>query len=344
MSAQLSNFGSKHMKAGLFIVVLIAFLQSCTPHLHELYSTSVPSSIDYSIPSNWAAHPSQEDQADRAPKGLENKQSEALVDVFFLHPTTLVKKPKLWNASIEDAKVNQKTDETSILYQASIFNESARVFAPRYRQAHLHTFYSKDTVQAKKALDLAYEDIRSAFEYFLENENQNRPIIIAGHSQGALHGKRLLEEFFENKPIKKRLVVAYLVGWPVLKQEYSDIPPCETPHQTGCVCSWRTFKHGFTPKKYFLGDSILVTNPLSWKTDKTYVPKEQSQGAVLRDFDTILPQIMDAQVENGMLWSHKPKFPGSILFIRRNYHIGDLNLFYMDVRENVRQRVDAFWK
>jgi len=332
------------METCRFVVLLMFLFSSCAPRFANFPSTSMPSSIDYSQAENWAAHPSNKDFADQAPKGLKNKQSEAQVDVFFLHPTTLTKKPKQRNASIADAKINQKTDETSILYQSTIFNSSARVFAPRYRQAHLSSFYSKDSAAAQKALDLAYRDIAQAFEYFLENENQKRPIIIAGHSQGAIHGKRLLKEYFENKTLKRRLVAAYLVGWPVLKGEFESIPPCETSIQTGCICTWRTFKYGYTPKGYLMGDSVLVTNPISWATSKDRATKEMSQGAVLRDFDVILPNIMDAQIHNGVIWSHKPKFPGSLFFIRRNYHVGDMNLFYMDIRKNVEERVGAFWK
>lgn len=332
------------MKTPLFVFLIFLFLQSCTPHFGDFSSTSMPSFPDYSRLVNWAAHPHKNDPSDRVPKGLESRQGEALVDVFFLHPTSLTKKPRQWNAQIGDAKINQKTDETSILFQASIFNNVGRVYAPRYRQAHLQSFFTEDKENAEKALELAYTDIKAAFEHYLENENQKRPIVLVGHSQGALHGKRLLHEFFDQKPLRRRLVVAYLAGWPVNKGEYMKVPPCETPEQTGCVCSWRTFKRGHVPKGYSMGDSILVTNPISWKTDTQQATKDESDGAVLRDFDEVLRQIMDAQVHQSILWANKPKFPGSIFFLRRNYHVGDFNLFYLDVRENVKTRVGAFWK
>lgn len=306
----------------------------------------MPSPPDYAKPEYWAAHPDHNDPADRVPEGLENQQAEAPIDVFFLHPTTLSKKPRQWNADLLDAKTNQKTDETTILYQASIFNATGRVYAPRYRQAHLRVFFIDDKKSAEAALDLAYEDVKAAFEYYLEHENQNRPIIIAGHSQGALHGKRLLAEFFDGQPLQRRLVAAYLVGWPVKKDEYKNIPPCEDAYQTGCVCSWRTFKHGFTPKEkgFVLGDSILVTNPLTWTATSEPAPKTLNDGAVVRDFEDIYPRIADAEIHNGILWTHKPKFPGSFLIWRRNYHIADLNFFYVDVRENAKRREGAFWK
>lgn len=33
-------------------------------------------------------------------------------------------------------------------------------------------------------LELAYEDIKCAFEYYMENYNDGRPIVVAGFSQG----------------------------------------------------------------------------------------------------------------------------------------------------------------
>jgi len=45
-----------------------------------------------------------------------------------------------------------------------------------------------------------------------------------------------------------------------------------------------------------------------------------------------------------MLWIDKPKFFGNFLYNTKNYHAGDFNIFYMNIRENVQQRINAFWK
>jgi hypothetical protein len=65
---------------------------------------------------------------------------------------------------------------------------------------------------------------------------------------------------------------------------------------------------------------------------------------VLRNFNKIYQHTSDAQVSNGMLFIKKPKFPGGFFYFRKNYHIADYNLFYMNIRENVRQRISAFNK
>lgn len=79
--------------------------------------TSVPSVPDYSLMEHWAAHPDKKDMADQVPgEGLKDYQSSSQVDVFFLHPTTYTRKGKVWNADLRDAKLNEKTDETTIKY------------------------------------------------------------------------------------------------------------------------------------------------------------------------------------------------------------------------------------
>ena len=98
------------------------------------------------------------------------------MDVFFIHPTSFlgVLSGK-WNAAIDDKSINKITDKGSLLFQASVFNQHARVYAPRYRQAHIKAFFMPDNPASPKAIDLAYEDVRRAFMYYLEHYNHGRP-------------------------------------------------------------------------------------------------------------------------------------------------------------------------
>ncbi|MCB0520881.1 MAG: DUF3089 domain-containing protein [Saprospiraceae bacterium] len=331
------------MKFRWYIIASLFILQSCAVKPGSFSPTSVPPPPDYAKPENWAALPGKIDNADQVPSAdFKDLQAESEVDVFFLHPTTFTGKADTWNANISDAKLNQKTDGTTILHQASIFNGAGRVFAPRYRQAHLHSFYTDDKQSAKEALDIAYSDIEASFSYYLKNYNQGRPIIIAAHSQGTVHGVRLLKEFFDGKPLQQQLVAAYLVGWPIKEGEFSRIPPCAKPEQTDCFCTWRSYRYGFLPENFPLGDEIIVTNPLTWTLDRLPAGKSLNEGTVLRKYHKVLPAIADAQVHNGLLWVHKPKFPGSLFFSLKNYHIADYNLFWVNIRENAQLRTDKF--
>ncbi len=305
-----------------------------------------PPAPDYANPAHWAALPDRTDNADRTPQGLSDNQASAQVDVFFLHPTTYTgeRGQKRWNGPLDDARLNKKTDEGTILYQASIFNGAGRVFAPRYRQAHLHAYFAKDKDKEKvrKAFEVAYRDVKTAFEYYWEQHNQGRPVIIASHSQGTTHAKQLLKDFFDGKPLQEHLVAAYLVGIPVEKQWFGHIPPCEQPDDTGCYVTWRSFRKGYIPKWHREGSRITATNPLLWNMGTDYAPKTLNDGGILLDFEKIMPQLADAQVHDGLLWVTKPKFPGSAFFTRRNYHIADYNLYYLNVRNNAMRRVAAY--
>lgn len=332
------------------LIILIAgvlIFQSCAVKPKGGFQTeSLPMAPDYSKTAHWAALPDKVDNADRTPgDSIQNLQNNAPVDVFFLHPTTYTgdKGHREWNGPIDDAKLNEKTDEGTILYQASIFNGVGKVYAPRYRQAHLHSYHTDSRKRdALQAFELAYTDVKAAFEYFLAHYHQGRPIIIAAHSQGTTHAKRLLRDYFDGKPLQQKLVVGYLVGIPVADSWFEALKPCETEEDTGCFCTWRTFKRGHYPKTASWGDSIVVTNPLSWILTDEYVPNALNEGGVLRDFDKIYYNLTDAQIEKGLLWVTKPKFPWSFLYFSPNFHIADFNLFYLNVRNNAIKRAGRY--
>jgi hypothetical protein len=338
------------MQRGFLLILVIAgcLLNSCAPKYTKYisnYKNDNVSKPDYSRDYYWAAHPYKYDPSDSVPIPLRKTYKlDSTVDVFFLHPTTFIDKGEdSWNADVNDASLNAKTDYTTILYQASAFNEY-RVFAPRYRQAHLRSYYSKDK-SASNAFDTAYEDIKNAFAYYLSNFNNNRPFIIASHSQGTTHALRLLKEFVENKPFADKLVAAYLIGMYIPNNYFSTLQVCKDSLQTGCICSWRSFQNGYTPS-YVAKEKVAsaVVNPLTWTTTEENASENLNQGSVLKNFNKVYPHVANARINNGILWINKPVFPGSFLLRMKNYHIADINFFYLNIRTNVAHRIAAFRK
>lgn len=328
----------------LLILTLIACSDKYLAYRSQYPFRSSDGQPDFSQLDYWAAHPWKKDPSDSIAPFLRNENRDSLADVFFLHPTTFTKKAlsDSANAAIDDAYINAKTDYSTILYQASVFNQQSRVFAPRYRQGHIQNFYSKDTVKSKAAFELAYADIKAAFMYYLAHNNQGRPIIIAGHSQGAFLSERLLKEFFENKPLANQLVAAYIIGWPVPGHYFSSLKVCSDPAQTGCFCSWRTFRKGYRPAYLTKEtDTAWVTNPLNWSTGPEFISRKQNKGALVR-YNKLYRKSADAQIKDGLLYTRKPRFPWSFLYRSKNYHVGDINLYYINLRENVQTRIRAF--
>lgn len=336
----------------LISLLLIATLgASCSKKMFPTY-------IDYSFKSKdglphyedldyWASHPFKKDLADSVPEDLQKTYiQDSSVDVFFVYPTTFLDDANPNNiAAIDDSKLNKKTDATAILNQASVFNASCRIFSPRYRQAHYRNFSISDEA-AQPNFDIAYSDVKKAFEYYLAHYNNGRPIIIASHSQGTLHAARLLEEFFDNKPLKNKLVCAYIIGLPVKENLFKALPACIDSTKTGCIISWRSIKKGYEGEDYMQEEnfSSIVVNPLTWTTNTEKAPKELNKGGILLNYNNVKPHLVSAQVHKNILWTSKPKFFGSIFLTTKNYHIADYNFFYMNIRADVARRIGYFWK
>jgi hypothetical protein len=311
-----------------------------------------PPEVDYANETSWAALPWRKDMADSLPRAdLSDAQANANVDVFFIHPTIYTGSPAekkyYWNADVNDSIMNASVDGSSILFQSTVFNGSCRVFAPRYRQAHISAFYTRDRSSGEAALELAYRDVKKAFCHYLEYYNNGRPFIIAGHSQGTRHGGKLLHDVIEpDAQLLKRLVASYLVGLPVPPDYFSSLPLCDDPEDINCFVSWCTFQKGYYPPNFQSSgyNNALCVNPLSWKADTLLVPREDNLGGIAWKFNKVIPNINDARVHMGMLWIQEPRVPGRMFINLKNYHVGDYNLFWFNIRENVKQRCDAYVK
>ena len=337
------------MKRIVALILVVIVVSSCSSKIISYTGKAAFKSEnglpDYGKIEYWAAHPDKQDPSDTIPLPLRNKEKEKLADVFFLHPTTLLgpRENGNNNARIDDAFINYKTDYSPIIYQASAFNESARVFAPRYRQAHIGMYSEKDSASKYAAFNLAYEDVKKAFEFYLKHENKGRPIIIASHSQGTTHAIRLMKEFFDGKELSKQLVCAYLIGMGVKKDSYEKIPICTDSTKTGCYVSWRTFRKDYSDEwANRLDTTITVVNPVTWKTTNEIADKTLQNGAVLYNLNKVYTRTQNTQAEGNALWVSHPKFPGSFLYTKKNYHAGDINLFYVDVRNDASRRIAYF--
>lgn len=348
----MTNYKRNFLLRFLLPVILFQYFIPGSSCSSQKYITSISYDFksnegkpDYNDLNYWAASPFKKDPSDEIPSELKEESQESLGDVFFIYPTTYTdsKRPMGWNAQIDDKNINRKTDKSTILYQASVFNKYCRVFAPRYRQANLQAFYTDDKKQSSTSFNMAFEDVRKAFIFYLNHYNNGRPIIIASHSQGTLYAGRLLKEFFEGQELQKQLVCAYVIGLPVFTNYFEKIKPCADSTATGCFVSWRTFEEGYVAP-YVEREKLkaIVVNPLTWTMDTTFASAKLNKGGVLRNFNKVIPKLVHAQIHGNILWVNKPKFFGSIFLKTKNYHIADYNLFYKNIRENVGTRMRSF--
>ncbi|MDQ3245573.1 MAG: DUF3089 domain-containing protein [Pseudomonadota bacterium] len=315
---------------------------------------------DYASAESWIARPGITDDPSAflpgdAPQASITRPAHA----FFIHPTTYLQRD-LWNAPLSG---NADADFRSRLFvqsQASAFNGVAEVWAPRYRQAAFGAFLL-DSEDARKALDVAYGDVERAFDHFLAAIPAGEPIILAGHSQGALHLSRLLVR--HGGKLKDRLIAAYVVGWPVSTRSdlpATGLPPCTAADQTGCVLSWLSFGEPSNPDMLIDSwkgtpgpsgiersrEDMLCVNPLTG-TQNGSAPPSVNPGTLVPTADltsaTLTPGQVGARCENGVLLIDGAIPPlGPYVLPGNNYHVYDYALFWGAVRKDAERRTAAW--
>ena len=330
----------------LKVYVLLWFVTGCKISYNTYDFDKSPEIVkpNYSDKDSWAVLP--ENIPDEISTfNIDKNKKEA--DVFFIYPTLIdSKNQREWNSDIWDEDIRNDVINRPVKYQASAWLDAGNLYVPYYRQAHIRVFNDKFRVDGDKALNLAYNDIKEAFSYYLENFNNDKPFIIASHSQGTVHAKRLISEFIDGKELQKKLIAAYLVGIKVFEDEFKSIKPMNSANETGGFVTWNTFKFNKYPRKdnyenWFKGG--VTTNPITWDDSKE-TKKDLHKGLLYRDLK-IFSQNIDIKLIDGIVWSSIPNVPGKILLQTvRSYHFADINLFWVDIRENAKLRVDQWFK
>ncbi len=322
--------------------LLVTIFISCKANFATIpnYKAEIPLVPDYHKEESWAVLPSK--YTEELKSFLTDSINNLEADVFYVYPTlfTNYKDPR-WNVSTTDQDQNTKVLKTAVNFQASAWVTSGKLYVPFYRQAHLRS-YSKLENGGKEALLLAYEDVKAAFEVYLNKYNQGRPIIIVGHSQGTTHCRLLLRDFFDDKPLQTQLIAAYIPGIGIEKDAYKTIRAMTNPSETGGFVSWNTYKRNRYPKKFDQWYKNKVTsNPITWDSDSISERKEH-QGFLYRN-GKIYDKALKVEIINGLVWTTLPRFPQRLFALfKKSYHVGDVNLFWVDIKKNAELRVKTY--
>ena len=321
---------------------------------------------DYASAESWAALPGHPSPADDLPTGMRAAQN-APVDVFFIHPTGYMKGYD-WNSPLNAKSSTEENTKWMMANQASVFNGCCNIYAPRYREASILTYFAGTREMQHKALDFAYADVSRAFTYFLEHYSNGRPFIIASHSQGTAHGFRLIRERIDGTPLAQRMVAAYLLGGGIQDKDadaLKTVHVCNSPTELHCLVQWDTWGEHGSPRGQ--GDDRgkrVCVNPVSWKRDGGMTQPAQQKGSVTTsgsftvkswgddapnniDFRSLGPTLTaytHAECRNGLLYvDDQPREPfGKLDMGGENYHGLDYPLFAIDIRENALVRVKAY--
>lgn len=307
---------------------------------------------DYRRADAWIARP----DLPRNPARWKAPATPGAVSVFYVMPTTALDKD-MWNAALaadEEVSLRQRLFTQT---QASAFNAVGQIWAPRYRQAVLGAFLTPDPSGAK-ALDFAYRDVAAAFDAFLAQLPADTPILLAGHSQGSFHLMRLMREKVAGKPIARRIVAAYLVGWPISTGRdipRLGLPACRVASDSNCIISWQSFAEPAEPEQSFslYGGGVdtrdmLCVNPLTGAADQRPAPASANVGAIRADaqFEPtgIEPGLIPARcsAQSLLLIGAPPKGYDGFVFPGNNYHVYDYALFWGNLRQDAARRARSF--
>lgn len=315
----------------------------------------------YDDPAMWVSRPGTvDDPAQYRPEGMPTApQGKAWV--FFIHPTSYLAREH-WNGPIEDKDTRNRT-ALFVRGMASAFNGEAAVFVPYYRQAAFGSFLV-NRPETLKARAVAYGDVREAFRAFVAHVPADAPIVLAGHSQGALHLMHLLQDEVKNTPVAGRIVAAYMIGWPVSPAHdlpQTGMPACAAPDQTGCALSWMSFAEppdaqmmldtyraepGLDGKQKDAGP-VLCTNPLNGGAASD-APGTANLGTMVPSMDLKTGKITKLGIparcdaKTGLLMIGDPPDLGPYVLPGNNYHVYDVPLFWSNVRADVARRTAAW--
>ena len=304
------------------IACLLLALVSCEK------DSSAPASptIDYSDNRCW----------------FENKQDATGkdVDLFYVVPTCI------WDYTDSLGQTRHHMDifnteqraltDPSIQLAKSVLADSCNFFSPYYRQISMDSWLTLDTALIEERFKLAYQDVADAFHYYMEHDNQGKPFILAGHSQGAKAVIELLKR--EMTPdISRKLIATYAIGYTVTPEElagYSTLRPAQDSIDTDVLIGFNSVTRPDAVSPLFR-DNVVCINPVNWRTDAT--PATSYQGFTVAQDTTIHTLIVTGIDE-------EQYFIPSVaaLLPKGNLHVQEFNLYNEDLRKNVLQRIRAF--
>lgn len=341
---------------------------------------------DFASPVYWLAHPVHHPErikaalprasivfepgvkvanATRTPMDLDDCQATAPADVFFLHGTM--------EAHGNQASIfRYETEEWSgfnthhQMKMITAFTNVCRAFAPLYRQASFFGDWG-----------LAYEDVLAAFEQYLVETPELRPLILAGHSQGSMHLERLVRErVATDAQLLARVAGVFAPGaaiWsegPALRLERGAERGAEgsaegaegacgdaaegqcgarAPGAAATVALWATATPEATLEQTLVGHVAKGGGSLAAFADPGSWGPAGGLGVLLRDekYETLVYHglVERTELQGGLLRLH-PR-PGTEALLKKlslgghDYHPYDVHLFWGNIRRRVQQQVEA---
>jgi hypothetical protein len=217
--------------------------------------------VDYSSTSTWLCRPDVADACEQAAaatsvaadgkltKDTFAPNPSANIDCFYVYPT--VSRDETPNSDttpgVEELEVARQ--------QLARFGSVCRLYAPMYRQVTLPALRQMLAgEQPATNREMAYADVKAAWDHYLASDNGGRGVVLVGHSQGAGLLTRLIAAEIDGKPVQDRLVSALLIGTNLAVANphegggsFRDIGLCQSATDTRCAISYVSFRASAPP-------------------------------------------------------------------------------------------------
>lgn len=208
----------------------------------------------------------------------------APIDCFYVYPTVSL------DTSVYSDLTPGPEELSVVKSQLARLGSECRLFAPMYRQFTLGALRARTGGGAAPANNGSpadgAADVDDAWQWYLDNENKGRGVVILGHSQGSGQITRLITAKVDGKPVQDRLVSAVIMGTSIqvpagkdVGGTFKSIPVCKTATQHGCVLSWSTYRDTLPPSPTAMfgisreGSEAVCTNPAALKGGEAKAPK-----------------------------------------------------------------------
>lgn len=249
----------------------------------QFASAEAPAKNNYADGATWLCKPGRKDacavdldstvvKADGTTSVDRFKPAaDPKIDCFYVYPTVS-------NDPTPNSDMNAGPEEISVIkHQFARFASVCRTFAPLYRQVTLTALRAGMTGKPMAGVDrtLGLNDVKDAWHYYLEHDNNGRGVVLIGHSQGSGVLTQLVKDEIDGKPIQSKIISVILGGSrlqvPIGKDvggDFKSIPLCRSDSQIHCAMNFASFRETLPPPSNSLfggssgaGMEAACTNP-----------------------------------------------------------------------------------
>ncbi len=296
-------------------------------------AVNMPPEPDYSDPDQWYIQ--------MATLG------GAQVDVFYICPTVIVTDyMQNWRVyghmNVYDD--NQRKEMSHAFDEASpAFGVATNFYTFYYRQISLQSFIDENTVS--KRYPYAFQDVKRAFNYFIENYSNNRPFILAGFSQGGKGVVELVKALPSS--LLKRMVAAYVIGYKVTEEDLAESPnivPAQGPKDVGVTCCFSSVGDERSIWPIIQQPVACAINPISWSVDGEPVEIPWAVGE-----DKEKPVTVRKDMERNIMFVENYGtndlgfYPATWVMGKQNYHTKEFSLYAPSIAQNVADRTASYF-